>query len=79
MLEFLKVLALCHTVIPENVDGEIELRASSPDEEALVQAAMSLGIRFTARTHNLVTIDVVSAPLCTLNPVFPAKSEARST
>ena len=79
MLEFLKVLALCHTVIPENVDGEIKLRASSPDEEALVKAAMSLGIKFTVRTHNSVTIDVVSARLCAMNSVFPVKPEARFT
>ena len=60
LLEFLKVLSLCHTVIPETVDGEIKLRASSPDEEALIKAAISLGIKFKGRTPNSVILDVVS-------------------
>ncbi len=60
MLEFLKVLALCHTVIPEAENGEIKLRASSPDEEALVMAAIKLGVQFRERTPSSVIIDVVS-------------------
>ncbi|ETN22192.1 hypothetical protein PPTG_02205 [Phytophthora nicotianae INRA-310] len=48
--EFLTVLSVCHTVIPEkNVKtGEIDYRASSPDEEALVKAARCLGYNFYA-------------------------------
>ncbi|KAF1775700.1 P-type ATPase, N-terminal [Phytophthora cactorum] len=48
--EFLTVLSVCHTVIPEkNVKtGEIDYRASSPDEEALVKAAKCLGYNFYA-------------------------------
>ncbi|GMF47301.1 unnamed protein product [Phytophthora fragariaefolia] len=48
--EFLTVLSVCHTVIPEkNVQtGEIDYRASSPDEEALVKAAKCLGYNFFA-------------------------------
>ncbi len=48
--EFLTLLAVCHTVIPETVDdrpGEIIYQASSPDEGALVKGAKSLGYIFT--------------------------------
>lgn len=45
--EFLTILSVCHTVIPEaNKEGKIEYRASSPDEEALVKAAKCLGYDF---------------------------------
>ncbi|KAE9116946.1 putative phospholipid-transporting ATPase [Phytophthora fragariae] len=48
--EFLTVLSVCHTVIPENnaKTGEVDYRASSPDEEALVKAAKCLGYNFFA-------------------------------
>ncbi|POM73128.1 Phospholipid-transporting ATPase, partial [Phytophthora palmivora] len=47
--EFLTVLSVCHTVIPEPnaKTGQIDYRASSPDEEALVKAAKCLGYNFT--------------------------------
>ncbi|RHZ29721.1 hypothetical protein DYB31_011221, partial [Aphanomyces astaci] len=43
--EFLTLLAVCHTVIPETnaTTGVTTYRASSPDEEALVKAARCLG------------------------------------
>jgi phospholipid-transporting ATPase len=47
------VMALCHTVIPERDrhDGEkIVYQAASPDEGALVRAAVHFGYRFTDRT-----------------------------
>ncbi|DAZ95288.1 TPA: hypothetical protein N0F65_007778 [Lagenidium giganteum] len=46
--EFLTLLSVCHTVIPEKNtrDGTISYRASSPDEEALVKAAKCLGYNF---------------------------------
>ncbi|KAH7477187.1 Phospholipid-transporting ATPase IB [Phytophthora ramorum] len=48
--EFLTVLSVCHTVIPEKnaKTGEVDYRASSPDEEALVKAAKCLGYNFYA-------------------------------
>ncbi|KAJ0411751.1 hypothetical protein ATCC90586_006710 [Pythium insidiosum] len=48
--EFLTVLAVCHTVIPEEnqQDGTVAYRASSPDEEALVKAAKCLGYNFVS-------------------------------
>ena len=60
LLELLKVLALCHSVIPEREGGGIVYRASSPDEEALVNAARQLGVVFTTRTPDYVIINVVS-------------------
>ena len=55
--EFLLLLAICHTVIPEAdevnpasiysiLSQEILFQASSPDEAALVQGAFDLGFRF---------------------------------
>ncbi|KAF0976515.1 hypothetical protein FDP41_004414 [Naegleria fowleri] len=55
--DFLRLLAVCHTVIPERGKGqEIIYQASSPDEAALVKAAKYLGVEFIARTPNEVTI-----------------------
>ncbi|PKI85530.1 P-type phospholipid transporter [Malassezia vespertilionis] len=56
--EFLTVLAVCHTVIPETVDGKIVFQASSPDEAALVAGAQSLGYAFTTRKPHAVYINV---------------------
>lgn len=57
--EFLTLLAVCHTVIPETNDdepGKIIYQASSPDEGALVKGAASLGYTFTTRRPKSVTI-----------------------
>lgn len=45
--EFLTLLAVCHTVIPELKNEKIVYQASSPDEAALVAGAELLGYRFT--------------------------------
>lgn len=48
--EFLQLLAVCHTVIPEESEddpGKIIFQASSPDEGALVKGAQLLGYAFT--------------------------------
>jgi len=58
---FLALLSTCHTVIPERRDekpGEIRYQAASPDEGALVEGAVMLGYRFTARRPRSVTITV---------------------
>jgi len=44
--EFLTLLAVCHTVIPEVKGGKIVYQASSPDEAALVAGAEMLGFQF---------------------------------
>lgn len=57
--EFLTLLAICHTVIPEvQSDGSIKYQAASPDEGALVEGAASLGYKFTIRKPKFVTIEV---------------------
>lgn len=44
--EFLTLLAVCHTVIPEIKDEKMAYQASSPDEAALVTGAELLGFQF---------------------------------
>ena len=44
--EFLTLLAVCHTVIPEVKDKKMVYQASSPDEAALVTGAELLGFQF---------------------------------
>ncbi|KAJ5077251.1 putative phospholipid-transporting atpase [Anaeramoeba ignava] len=59
--EFLTMLSVCHTVIPEkNQENESEIiyQASSPDEGAFVQAARLLGYRFHKRTPNSITVEI---------------------
>eukprot|EP00163_Fabomonas_tropica_P014185 TRINITY_DN2587_c0_g2_i3.p1 TRINITY_DN2587_c0_g2~~TRINITY_DN2587_c0_g2_i3.p1 ORF type:complete len:1203 (+),score=339.25 TRINITY_DN2587_c0_g2_i3:849-4457(+) len=58
--EFLVLLAVCHTVIPEEdmKTGEIEFQASSPDEAALVSAAKALGYKFWKKTPDALTIEI---------------------
>ncbi|KAJ3163744.1 hypothetical protein HDU88_006236 [Geranomyces variabilis] len=55
--EFCRLLAVCHTVIPEPNEetGEIVFQASSPDEGALVKGAQTLGWAFTTRRPRSVT------------------------
>lgn len=47
--EFLTLLAVCHTVIPEVRNGKTVFQASSPDEAALVAGAELLGYQFHVR------------------------------
>ncbi|NXI54921.1 AT8B3 ATPase, partial [Chloroceryle aenea] len=54
--EFLRLLALCHTVMVEERGAQLIYQAASPDEEALVVAAKNLGYVFLARTQDTITI-----------------------
>ncbi|NXG19155.1 AT8B3 ATPase, partial [Grallaria varia] len=54
--EFLRLLALCHTVMVEDRGDQLVYQAASPDEEALVLAARTLGYVFLARTQDTITI-----------------------
>ncbi|RKP14890.1 hypothetical protein BJ684DRAFT_7889 [Piptocephalis cylindrospora] len=58
--EFLILLAVCHTVIPERKgdNSEITYQASSPDEAALVAGAAGLGYRFITRKPRTVSLEV---------------------
>ncbi|RVE65591.1 hypothetical protein OJAV_G00118000 [Oryzias javanicus] len=54
---FFRLLALCHTVMPEEKkDGELFYQAQSPDEGALVTAARNFGFVFRSRTPETITI-----------------------
>lgn len=57
--EFFRLLALCHTVMPDEKNGKLEYQAQSPDEGALVSAARNFGFVFKARTPDSVTIEVM--------------------
>uniref|UniRef100_A0A8C2P2L1 Phospholipid-transporting ATPase n=1 Tax=Capra hircus TaxID=9925 RepID=A0A8C2P2L1_CAPHI len=58
MHEFLRLLALCHTVMSEeNSAGELIYQVQSPDEGALVTAAKNLGFIFKSRTPETITIE----------------------
>lgn len=57
--EFLTLLAVCHTVIPERkTDGTVTYQASSPDEAALVAGAQGLGYEFIVRKPRSIFISV---------------------
>ncbi|KAM6217827.1 phospholipid-transporting ATPase IC [Rhynchocyon petersi] len=54
--QFFFLLAVCHTVMVERVDGQINYQAASPDEGALVNAARNFGFVFLSRTQNTITV-----------------------
>ncbi|XP_077778143.1 phospholipid-transporting ATPase IK [Podarcis muralis] len=54
--EFMRLLAICHTVMVEEKENQLVYQAASPDEEALVTAARNLGYVFLSRTQDTVTI-----------------------
>ncbi|KAI1711366.1 cation transport ATPase (P-type) domain-containing protein [Ditylenchus destructor] len=57
--EFWRLLAICHTVMPERKTGnQLEYQAQSPDEAALTSAARNFGFVFKSRTPHSITIEV---------------------
>uniref|UniRef100_U3I446 Phospholipid-transporting ATPase n=1 Tax=Anas platyrhynchos platyrhynchos TaxID=8840 RepID=U3I446_ANAPP len=54
--KFFLLLAICHTVMVDVSDGQINYQAASPDEGALVTAARNFGYVFLSRTQNTITI-----------------------
>ncbi|KAJ7594628.1 calcium transporting ATPase [Mycena floridula] len=56
--EFLTLLSVCHTVIPEVRDGKTIYQASSPDEAALVAGAEQLGYQFHTRKPKSVYVNI---------------------
>ena len=65
--DYFRLLALCHTVMPEVKGSSLIYQAQSPDEGALVAAARNFGFVFLARTPNSITFEclgeVVTAEL----------------
>ncbi|XP_073221218.1 putative phospholipid-transporting ATPase 9 isoform X2 [Cicer arietinum] len=63
--KFFRLLAVCHTAIPEvdEVEGNVSYEAESPDEAAFVIAARELGFEFYKRTQaslSMYELDPVS-------------------
>ncbi|XP_010782862.1 phospholipid-transporting ATPase IA isoform X3 [Notothenia coriiceps] len=58
ILEFMTMMAICHTAVPERIDGKITYQAASPDEGALVRAAQTLGFVFSGRTPDSVIVQM---------------------
>ncbi|KAF7819576.1 putative phospholipid-transporting ATPase 8 isoform X1 [Senna tora] len=56
--KFFRVLAICHTAIPDadEKSGEISYEAESPDEAAFVIAARSFGFELLARTQTSISL-----------------------
>ncbi|XP_076276279.1 ATPase phospholipid transporting 8A1 isoform X1 [Lasioglossum baleicum] len=54
--EFMVMLSVCHTVIPEKIDETIIYHAASPDERALVDGARKFDYVFDTRTPAYVEI-----------------------
>lgn len=55
MLDFMRILAVCHTINSEpgpNPGDDVVYKAASPDELALVEAAKYFGVRFMSRTED---------------------------
>ncbi|XP_027147707.1 phospholipid-transporting ATPase IA isoform X5 [Larimichthys crocea] len=57
--EFMTMMAICHTAVPECTDGTIIYQAASPDEGALVRAARNLGFVFSGRTPDSVIMEML--------------------
>lgn len=57
-MKFNQILAVCHTIIVELKDGNIQYNASSPDELALTNAARFFGIEFKERnSENMIIVN----------------------
>ncbi|GJY22043.1 probable phospholipid-transporting ATPase 4 [Tanacetum coccineum] len=58
ILLFFRILAVCHTAIPEvnEKTGELTYEAESPDEGAFLVAAREFGFQFIKRTQNSVVV-----------------------
>ncbi|KAG1759756.1 hypothetical protein EDD22DRAFT_782131, partial [Suillus occidentalis] len=60
--EFMALLAVCHTVIPEVRDGKTHYQASGPDEAALVAGAEMVGYQFHTRKPRSVFLSINNVP-----------------
>ncbi len=60
IIDFLLTLSLCHTVVTEKEGDGIKYQAQSPDEAALVNAAASLGFKYTGILDGFQVLEVGS-------------------
>lgn len=54
--DFFRLLAVCHTVMPDETNNELVYQAQSPDEGALVTAARNFGFVFRSRSPESVCV-----------------------
>uniref|UniRef100_A0A671R1C8 Phospholipid-transporting ATPase n=1 Tax=Sinocyclocheilus anshuiensis TaxID=1608454 RepID=A0A671R1C8_9TELE len=71
--EFMTMIAICHTAVPECTDNKITYQAASPDEGALVRAAQNLGFVFSGRTPDCVIVESVSRDVLGIDDEFTRK------
>lgn len=58
LYEYFLLLALCHTVVIDyDEDGNIDFNAESPDEEAFVKCAASLGLKLVGTEEGFITVE----------------------
>ncbi|XP_031276824.1 putative phospholipid-transporting ATPase 9 [Pistacia vera] len=64
--KFLRLLAICHTALPEidEETGRITYEAESPDEAAFVIAARELGFEFYERTQTSISLHELDPVSC---------------
>jgi phospholipid-translocating ATPase len=61
LVDFMNILAICHTIIIDNKNGQIQYNASSPDELALTNAARHFNVVFMDRgaSNNIVVRNTI--------------------
>ncbi|CAG9533965.1 unnamed protein product [Cercopithifilaria johnstoni] len=59
--EFWRLLALCHTSMPERKNNFLKYQAQSPDEAALISAARNFGYVLKSRTAQTITLEVAGS------------------
>lgn len=57
--EFMRCMTLCHTVSYDKVEGKVVVRAASPDEASLLEAAKELDFKFLGRFGNVLKLKAV--------------------
>eukprot|EP00210_Caulerpa_lentillifera_P009184 g8756.t1 len=58
LAEFLINLVICNTVVPTtDANGQLQYQAESPDEEALIHGAATLGFKLISRTTEKIEIE----------------------
>ena len=80
--EFFLSMAINHSVTLESVNGDVQLAASSPDEQAFVAAAEYFGIEYLSRDAFLGTITLLDKHgggehVIELLEVFPYESSRK--
>lgn len=64
IIAFYRALAVCHSVLPDRPDAQmqpyrVEYKAESPDEAALVAAARDVGFPFVSKANGCIDIEVL--------------------